>query len=156
MPIKNYTTEVAEEKTVGEIMGLLASKGARAIRVDYDERNRPTGVQFIIHLQEQPIPFRLPCNFDGVFRALLRQYKDQWTRKEAEKNPGKRDQARKVAWRILKDWIAAQMALVEAEQAQLAEVFLPYVVQDGGQTLFEYFVEQRCKALPAKGEAGGA
>lgn len=142
VPIKNYTTEVAEEKTVGEIMGLLAAKGARSIRIDYDDQNRPMGVSFILVLHSLPVPFKLPCNFDGVFRALAAAYKDRYAKARWEKNPASMAQARRVAWRIIKDWVAAQMALIEAEQASLAQVFLPYAVSDAKtrRTVFDDFM----------------
>ena len=41
-------------------------------------------------------------------------------------------QAQKVAWRIIKDWVEAQMAIVEAQMADVAEVFLPYAVTNTG------------------------
>ena len=65
------------------------------------------------------------------------------------------EQARRVAWRILKDWVAAQLAIVEAEQAQMAEVFLPYAVESQtGQTMFQLFLEQHARELPAASEVG--
>jgi hypothetical protein len=157
MGIKNYTTSVAEEKTVGEIMALLAAKGARQILIDYDEQNRPKGVQFIIAIKQAsgddfgvPVPFKLPCNFEGVFRAMKNSYKDIYAKNRFERNPENKAQARRVAWRIIKDWIDSQMALVEAEQATLAQVFLPYAVSNDGVTMFDRFLEQvnRQKALP--------
>lgn len=48
-----------------------------------------------------------------------------------------REQAARVAWRILKDWIFAQIAIVQAEQADMAEVFLPYAQNDLGETLYD-------------------
>ena len=147
MPIKNYTTEVSEERTVGEIMGLLAGKGARSIQVIYDERGRPNGVSFMLIIQEMPIPFKLPCNFDGVFRALANGYKDRYAKARFERNPANKDQARRIAWRIVKDWVAAQLALIEAEQATLAQVFLPYCVMSGAGlgeavTMYDRFLEE--------------
>jgi hypothetical protein len=56
--------------------------------------------------------------------------------------------ARKVAWRIIKDWVAAQLALIEAEQATLAQVFLPYCVMQHGDgiseavTMYDRFLEE--------------
>jgi hypothetical protein len=144
MPIKNYTTEIGEEKTVGEIMGLLAAKGARSIRIDYDEQNRPEAISFILILCEVPIPFRLPCNFDGVFKALGGGYKDRHARYRWERNPESKLQARRVAWRIIKDWVGAQIALIEAEQASMAQVFMPYALQNENarRTAFDVFMEQ--------------
>lgn len=90
------------------------------------------------------MPFKLPCNFEGVFKTMLRERKVnkyQW-----ERDPKNKEQARRIAWRIIKDWVAAQMALIEAEQASLAQVFLPYAVinQNGkaGITAFDQFMLQ--------------
>lgn len=58
--------------------------------------------------------------------------------------------AQKVGWRILKDWVAAQMAIVEAGAAELAEVFLPYAMQRDGKTMYQAFEEQQHKALRVK------
>ena len=161
MPIKNYTTSISEDKTVGEIMGMLAGKGARHVQISYDDRARPDGISFIVHIKMAtgdefgvPVPFKLPCNFQGVFNSLLRNYKDRGARYRFERNPESMAQARRVAWRIIKDWIEAQMALVESEQATLAQVFLPYAVtgNDNGAsvTMYQKFIEQvtRTKALP--------
>jgi hypothetical protein len=81
----------------------------------------------------------LPSNIDGVWKTLQRQ--EGLTGKEKS-----REQAARVSWRILKDWVAAQMAIVEAGAAQLAEVFLPYAVHKDGKTMFQMFANQQ-KAL---------
>ena len=153
MPIKNYTTEVSEDRTVGQIMGLLAGKGARSIQIVYDDKARPMGVSFMLILDNFPVPFKLPCNFEGVFKALANGYKDRYAKQRYERNPASMEQARRVAWRIIHDWVAAQLAIVEAEQATLAQVFLPYcIVSDKGEgiTMYDRFLEQvtRQRSLP--------
>jgi hypothetical protein len=156
MPIKNYTTEVAEDRTVHEIMGLLAQKGARSIQVDYDDRNRPQGISFIIVVMDTPIPFKLPCDFDGVFKYMASEYKDRGARIRFERNPNSMPQARRIAWRIIKDWVAAQMALIDAGQAAMAQVFLPYVKMQaqGGITMYDNFLQQVARQkLLASGDA---
>jgi hypothetical protein len=153
MAIKNYTTAIDEAKTVGEIMGLLAAKGARAIRIDYDELNRPDAISFVLNIGTLPIPFKLPCNFAGVLKAMAADYKSRTARYRFERNSESASQSRRVAWRIIKDWVAAQMALVEAEQASMAQVFLPYAMpnEKSGRTVFEQFIEQvsKQKSLPS-------
>ncbi len=47
------------------------------------------------------------------------------------------EQAQRVAWRIVKDWVEAQMAIVEAQLADMAEVFLPYAITKKGTTLYK-------------------
>jgi hypothetical protein len=50
-----------------------------------------------------------------------------------------KEQALKVSWRIVKDWVEAQMAIVEAKLADVVEVFLPYLITKQGKTLYQSF-----------------
>jgi hypothetical protein len=140
MPIKNYTTSQNEESTVGKIMGLLAAKGARQVSISYDEQNRPQAISFLILFQNSPIPFKLPCNFEGVYRSQLRDCQTELKKRRFKANRESVAQSRRIAWRIIQDWVEAQMALIEAEQASLAEVFLPYA-QTNGQSVFKAFID---------------
>lgn len=49
------------------------------------------------------------------------------------------EQAERVAWRIIKDWIEAQMAILESKQVVFEEIFLPYMLNNKGQTFFEAY-----------------
>lgn len=137
MPILNYTTTIATAKTVGEIQAILAKAGARAVSVDYDEGGEPSALTFLVPVQGQLISFRLPSRWRGVWAAL----------RDDAGVPAKfkvEAQARRVAWRIVKDWTAAQMAIIEAGLAELTEVFLPYAVNPNtGQTLYQEFQANR-------------
>lgn len=135
MPILNYTTKIASDKTVAEIQRLLGAKGADAIMTDYAD-GRASAITFRMNVSGQPISFRLPCNVKGVHAALWKQ------RVKCDLL-----QAERVAWRIVKDWIAAQVALVEAGQAQMSEVFMPYAVMRGGETMFQRFEAQAKQGL---------
>lgn len=142
MPILNYTTKVDSSKTVSEIQSILGRKGASHVSVDYKD-GRATAVTFGMNLDTMPINFRLPCNIDGVSAALRREKKVTAARD--------RSQCERIAWRIVKDWVEAQMALVEAGQAEVSEVFMPYAIHSSGQTLFQA-MKNRQLALSA-GEA---
>lgn len=128
MAIKNYTTEVDVYKSLGEIQAALASHGARKIMVDYDVVGQPIGVMFAIETPNGPRGFCLPANADGV-RAVFDQQK-------VKAKPG---QAERTAWRNIRDWIMAQMAIIEAGQVQLEEVFLPYLTDNRGKTLYQLY-----------------
>jgi hypothetical protein len=67
-------------------------------------------------------------------RAIARTYCNQ-------------QQATRTAWRILKGWIEAQMAIIEAGLASLAEVFLPYALLKDGRTLFDHFRSDKTRLL---------
>ena len=128
MPILNYTTKVNAMKTVAEIQNILGVKGASHVSVDYG-MGKPTAVTFGLEVNGFRANFRLPCNVEGV-RAALRREKKLTTARDTE-------QCERIAWRIVKDWVEAQMALVEAGQAEVAEVFMPYAIHTSGQTLFQ-------------------
>lgn len=144
MPILNYTTSIDFNKTVGEIYAILARAKVQQISTDY-ENGMPSAIRFMIIYFEQPIYFRLPCNVEGVFKSLCRAPKVPYRLQN-------REQARRVAWRIIKDWIEAQLAIVESQQAQITEVFLPYVLDETQRTLFERFTENHQKQLTAGGK----
>ena len=46
------------------------------------------------------------------------------------------------AWRCTYEWIRAQVALILSGQVEPAEVFLAYVVDGQGQTLYRHLEEQ--------------
>lgn len=53
-----------------------------------------------------------------------------------------KDQANRVAWRILKDWIEVQMALLDIGMVQFEEIFLSYIETAGGKTIYEKLEEK--------------
>ena len=128
MAIKNYTTTIDVFKSLGEIQGALASHGARKIMVDYDSAGQPVGITFGIETARGALGFCLPANVDGVRAVFARQ--------KVKKPPG---QAERTAWRNIRDWIMAQMAIIEAGQVQIDEVFLPYLTDGKGRTLYQMY-----------------
>lgn len=149
MPIKNYTTTISVQKTTNEIQEILGRAGAQAVLTEYDpgERGLVVAVSFKIRVAgDFLVAFRLPARIDGVLLTLKRQ-------KGVPRRFCNREQAARVAWRIIKDWITAQLALVESEIAGLAEVFLPYVEMGDGETLYEKFSSSPGNLLPYNPDA---
>lgn len=128
MAIKNYTSTVDVYQSLGEIQGALASHGARKIMVDYDERGQPDCVTFALLMPEGLRGFRLPANVDGV-RAVFAKQKVKVAAGQAER----------TAWRNVRDWVLAQMAIIEAGQVEVDQVFLPYLTDNRGRTLYEAY-----------------
>ena len=140
MPILNYTTSINPEKTVSEIQMKLVKAGAQAVLCEYDEDGIMKAISFRVKTTNGSISFRLPSNIDGIYRKLT----------ENSRVPRKlktHEQAARVAWRILKDWLEAQLAIIEAEMADIKEVFLPYAQNESGKTLYESLNEQQFKLL---------
>jgi hypothetical protein len=129
--ILNYTTKVPAAKTVSQIQEVLGAKGACRVSVDY-ANGKASAVTFGLKIGLGEVGFRLPCNIGGVQQAM---------KKSRPGGGAWRDiaQIERIAWRIVKDWVEAQMALVEANQAEMGEVFLPYAIHNDGQTFFQHF-----------------
>ena len=104
MPIKNYTTKVSATQTVGEIQGILASHGARRVMMDYGPDGSVTAVTFGLDCCGEMRGFRLEAKLEGIMSVMSKD-RVKCDRKQAER----------IAWRNVKDWISAQVALVETE-----------------------------------------
>lgn len=128
MALKNYSTKVSAASTVSEIQALLAKHGAHRVSIEYGDAGRVTGVSFIIEDSLGAHIFRLPARTEAVQRVLAKQHV-KCTDEHAEA----------VAWRNVKDWVAAQIALIETGQVEAVEVMMPYMLDDAGHTLYESF-----------------
>ena len=141
MPLLNYTTKVNAHKTVTEVMGLLVAKGADEISIVYDDDRQPASLKWTVQSPRLGrVAFALPCNIDAVFVKLTEQ-KVMVTSPES-----RRQQAIRTSWRILKDWVEAQMALLETGMVTMDEIFLPYMLS-GGQTFYQALVADEFRAL---------
>lgn len=131
MALLNYTTKIDADKTASEIAKCLSLAGATSILTDYED-GLLTALSFKISMGEQKITFRLPCDWRPVLEVLKRQ------REKNRRIEASQLQAVRTSWRIVKDWVEAQMALVETNMVTTAQVFLPYAVMKGGRTLSEH------------------
>lgn len=138
MAILNYTTTVDSFKTVSEIEYILMKHKAKSIMKTYDGESI-TGLSFLIDTGMQQIPVRLPVKVDECLE-VLKQEKKNSSRSNIEAT---RDQAERVAWRILKDWVEAQMALLDIQMVRFEELFLPYIETQTGQTIYERLKERQ-------------
>lgn len=142
MGVLNYTTSIASSKTIAEVQQLLAKYGASRIAVDYLD-GEPSGLTFALTTPHGPRLFTLPVNVDAMHRLLVAEsragrLKGGRSRSVMES----REQAERVAWRVIKDWLAAQLALVQTEMAGLDQVMLPYLHVDGDRTLYAVYTER--------------
>jgi len=135
MPLLNYTTSISAQKTVDEIMGILAGHSAKAILMNYDNDGQIESLSFQIATPQGDIGIRLPVDPDAVLKVMSRQ---GVPRKYLD-----RAHAIRVAWRIVKDWIKAQMAIVETEMVRIEQVFLPYWITPSGKTLYAHLVDTK-------------
>lgn len=140
MPLLNYTTSIAAEKTIGEMQKLLAGAKAQSVLTEYDPEGQVAALSFRIPTKFGVLSFRLPANVDAIQIILQKE------QKLAIRLRG-RDQAARVAWRIVKDWLEAQLALVRAGMADVEQVFLPYAQNERGQTVYDTLRESQFRGL---------
>lgn len=136
MPILNYTTTVPVEKSMGEVIGALTRRGVTRISSTFGEDGSPSGIAFTMTTDYGPREFELPVRVEGVLRAMLAD-------KSVARTKANPEQAARVAWRIAKDWLAAQSALIDADLASLDEVMMPYMVGAKGQTMYSLYRDQQ-------------
>lgn len=134
MPILNYTTKVKASRTVSEVQALLAAAGATAIMVRY-EAGQPVALAFRLATSAGERDFALPCRWREVQEVLRKQRVDSRYLSDAH--------ALDVAWRIVEDWVAAQIAIIQAGLVRMDEVSLPYLLTGSGQTVYERFASDR-------------
>lgn len=139
MPILNYTTQISASKSIGEIQKKLSKAGASAVMIEYGPSGEESALSFRFAVDGSDVYFNLPANTDAIYNVLQRTCAPRYAT---------RKQASNVAWRILKDWVEAQLAVREAGLVELIEVFLPYAQTGmGGKTVYQLFKDKGFKGL---------
>jgi hypothetical protein len=67
-----YTTGIDVHETVGQVIKCLVAHGCKKVVTDYDDDGQPTALTFWIDTASGSTYFALPCNWQGVRRALDR------------------------------------------------------------------------------------
>lgn len=147
MALLNYTTTISTDRTVAEIQKALATGGAKSIQVDYSG-TLPSAVAFFVDTAFGERSYVLPANVEGVWQTLVQQNR----RGKVPNRFVTKEQASRVAWRIIKDWVVAQMAIIESGMVSLDQVMLPYM-QVGHESLYDALKGSRL-ALPASANGG--
>jgi len=142
--MKNYTSSVPVEVTVMRIEKILAKNFATQVAKEYKD-GEFYAMTFSVHnpTTGKDSRIRLPVHKNGIVAVLSNQYKRKIsaatkTRIEA--------QANRTAWKLWQDWLEVQMSLVEMEQAEFVQIFLPYF-WDGRRTYYDLVKEGGFKML---------
>lgn len=133
MGLLNYSTKIAADKTAAEIERILVAHGARAFIKEYGPDKEIIAFCFNVPMPRGELAYRLPVDADTTLKVLERQYQ----LRQIPRTYVNREQAVRIAWRIVKDWVEAQMAILETEMVKMEQIFLPYMVTPSGKTLYE-------------------
>lgn len=138
----NYSTSIDVNKTLSEIQKILVSHGATQILYDFDN-GRTIGLRFKINTPEGVVGVKLPANIDPVYEVLKVQKSKRRITVKVDY-----EQAERVAWRIIKDWIAGQMAFLETKMVKTDQLLLAFLLTNDGQTtMFEFYEMNRQRLL---------
>jgi hypothetical protein len=135
MPLKNYTTKVPANRSIQEIQDTLVKNGAIGVSLRYEQgTGRIEALEFLLQVgnTDTRFPIKLPVDWRAFQRVLIKQ---------GVSRSNDEDYCYRVAWRVVRDWVMAQMALYETQMVSIPQIFLPYVIHKDRRTHFEHVLE---------------
>lgn len=132
--IKNFTSK--SKNSFDVIQKCLAQHGAQKLMFDYNNQGEVSALSFALEIDGRILGFKLPARIDQVENIIGKQIRGLRGEKLHE-------QAYRTGWANIRDWVTAQMALVDTQMARPEEVFLPYMTNKNGKTLFESIADNK-------------
>lgn len=144
-------TEVSAEKTALEIEDMLRKHGCEKIGKTF-ESGRIKAIYFQIATSDATMPFTLPVNVEPIYQMLYDKRRGSaqfpWGGQELKVLEQRlHDQAERTAWRIIWHWLKAQLALIQTQMVNVAQVFLAYMLVSENETLYQNLSAGGFKAL---------
>lgn len=157
MFLKNYTSTVPISQTIYRIEQVLIRCGVKGITKDYGLGGKISAITFHVDTPTgKPLTIRLPADEAKAHEALWLDYVGadlssngttaSWSSRKRKTKADFADQASRTAWKIIQDWVEVQMSMIELKQADLLQVFLPYVY-DGRQTYYQALKDAKFAGL---------
>lgn len=131
MKIKNYTSEQNPETSIANIEKYLVSAGATDISKNYTN-GVCSAIRFRIVANGIPVFFQLPAKVESCYKILL---KDKTYRSDKIKEVTMK-QAERTAWKLISEWVQIQLSMIKLDQADVIEIFLPYVYNPATNSTF--------------------
>jgi len=143
--IKNFSTTISVEKTLSEIERMLAKYGATKIMKEFDDEGNVKLLAFMIISSKGELPIKLPIQVHKIMEIFKNQVNEKKLPKKYLRN---KEQAYKVGWRIIKDWLDAQLSLLAIEMVKIEEIFLPYIYDfNTKKTMFQIIEDKGFQVL---------
>jgi hypothetical protein len=127
--IKNFSTEIPVGRTIAEIEKMLTKYGATKIMKEY-EGELPVMLVFAITTEHGQMGIRLPIHPDKIMDVFKFQVSNGKLPRKYWDGDWAHEQAHRVAWRIIRDWLDAQLTLLNIQMVKIDEIFLPYIYND--------------------------
>jgi hypothetical protein len=136
--IKNFSTSISVEKTIAEIELMLSKYGVTKIMKEYTPEGQPCTLIFAIITDFGEMPVKLPVHTEKILEVFKVQVSNKKLPRKYWSGDWAFEQANRVGWRIIKDWLDAQLTLIGIQMVKIHEIFLPYAYDSRtDQTLFE-------------------
>lgn len=159
MFLKNYTSDVPVSESIRRIETVLLKCGVTGIMKEYAANQKIVAITFrVTDASDRSWMIRIPAKEKEAVDALFLDYaagdpisKDgrllgTWTQRKKKQRKDFVSQGERTAWRIMKDWVEVQMSMIQLKQADVMEVFLPYVF-DGRRTYYQSLSESNYAGL---------
>ena len=130
--LKNYLSKSSITNIFSAIEKSLISHGAKRIVRDFNSEGLVSSISFVITTKNGDISVKLPARHDRVKKIF-----------DEQKFKYKPEQPYRTSWATIRDWVDAQMALIEWDLVKIDEVFLPYMTDKNGTTYFEHFTQNK-------------
>lgn len=144
MTLKNSYSK--STRVFEDIQKQLRTHGAKQVMLEFTNE-QVSAISFGLEIQGRLHNFRLPARVENVEKLFLKQNKRTRTLTREQK-----EQAYRTAWANIRDWVSAQMALIETEMVRPEEVFMPYLITPAGSTLFDALQERQFNLLEYSNE----
>lgn len=135
---------------MARIEEMLVEAGARDIHKSYNHNRECDAIIFIMVVPGNPLPmhFKLPAKVEACFEALWKLYLKTVKKPSEHMKQQLRAQAVRTAWKIIHDWVDLQLSLIQLEQAEPMEIFLPYAYNpESKETFYEHLKSGQFKLL---------
>lgn len=150
--VKYESTEVAVEKTLAGLAGLIRRYGGRRFEQIWDKAGNAVAVRFAIdHPSLGELPVHLPARTAKIERILLDGGK--WrSYPEGERGEKIAEQAHRIAWRHISDLTEQLLLAVQLDIKTLSEAFMAdvevYDRERGELVRMAEFLERRASSGP--------
>ena len=158
--LKNYTSDVPVSQTVYRIEQLLIRCGVSGISKEYHQNISGKIVALIFSIKldlGKEWKIRVPVDEEKALQCLWLNYaagermnasgsEILYGGRKKKKRADFREQAERTACKIMQDWIEVQLSMIQMQQADFQQVFLPYV-WDGTQTVYDRIKSGGYRAL---------
>jgi hypothetical protein len=155
MFLKNYTSNVPVSDTIHRIEKVLLRCGVTGIMKEYGLNAKVVAVSFQIDTPAGKKAVRLPADEERAIEALWLDYvgddmgsdgKVLWSSRKRKTKSEFIQQGERTAWKIVQDWVEVQMSMIQMKQADVLQVFLPYLY-DGRRTYYQALKEANYAGL---------